>query len=78
MKKAKIMLTAIAAVAIVGGAMAFNAHRTSVTLYPDVNGVCTTSTTIITSAEDQGLGSFNYNTTSSAACPFTLFYAQEQ
>jgi len=77
MKKAKIMLTAIAAVAIVGGAMALNAHRTPVTIFPDVNGVCLTSASIVTSSEDQGLGSFNYNTISSSSCPDFAYYNAE-
>jgi len=77
MKKAKIMLTAIAAVAIAGGAMAFNAHRTPVSIYPDVNGVCLTSANIAWTTEDQGLGSFYCNTVSSTNCPFLAYYAAE-
>lgn len=48
MKKAKIMLTAITVLAVVGGALAFkaNTYATDKLYYIDTNGACLSSTSI--------------------------------
>jgi hypothetical protein len=53
MRKAKIALTAVGVLAIVGGALAFKAARTTHTFFTNgVGNVCTTTTAILFSTTD--------------------------
>jgi hypothetical protein len=72
MKKAKIMLTAIAIFAVVGGALAFNTARNSRVLYiPNEDGAClvTTVTFLKTTASGIGFQAQYSTTTTNVGCP---------
>ena len=76
MKKAKIMLMAIAVFGVVGGALAFKAKSFQSHLFysTGVNGLCTVpvNTTLTTTAAPFGTVQTTYYTTSvAAACPTT-------
>ena len=82
MKKAKIVLSAVALFAVVGGALAFKATRTPITLYTGTtntiqnpNHACTQTT-----AGVLGEGTLVYASTRplAAGCPVTLTTAFEQ
>lgn len=72
MKKAKIMLTAVALFAVIGGALAFKA-RTSHTFYRLQNGVCTSAfQTTLTTLTNPGDVTFTTSLATApvqAACP---------
>ena len=67
MKKAKIMLSAITVLAIVGGALAFTAKKTQTTIYTlhGTNNTCTTGSLFNTASS--GL-TISATTTDKAAC----------
>ncbi|HWB90401.1 MAG TPA: hypothetical protein VG605_01055 [Puia sp.] len=79
MKKAKIMFTSIAVLAIAGGVLAFNAKKTALVIYQGSDGSSCT-TTITTTVElvgqfEQPDGSFvNATTVATDPCSQTLFY----
>ena len=80
MKKAKIALSSLAVIAVVGGALAFrtSAKFTPSRIFPkQANGQCTVSTSRIFTTVNNGNPSFLYNTVSSTACPFTGYPTTE-
>jgi len=76
MKKAKIMLSAIMVLAVVGGALAFRAKNISTTLFtiPDENNKCTTSQVLqTTSPGHASSGTISASTANGGVCTtFTL------
>ena len=80
MKKAKIMLTAIAVIGVVGGVLAFKAKKAPfLTVYTEVNGLCTSPFTLTDASitNDPSATPIQASlTTLQAECP-TIYYTAE-
>ncbi|TWV96184.1 hypothetical protein [Chitinophaga pinensis] len=82
MKKAKIVLSAVALFALVGGAFAFKATRTNHTLYSYTAGGCISPTSLPYTTVNEGLGTTALTTVYTISLPgrtcpaTTLFRAQ--
>lgn len=81
MKKAKIVLAAVAIFAVIGGAFAFKSQRALKPLFQEVNGLCTlpvntSYTTVLADAIDPTpYTTLPYYTIAvQAPCPPTTFY----